>query len=69
MNQNNETISKYLLKKLIKYNRFKYIPFGELCIRYKMSERLNDHYEMLELDNKNKLTDKNKEVFEISFWM
>lgn len=56
MNQNNEIISKYLLKKLIKYNRFKYLPFGELCIRYKMSERLNDHYEMLELDKRNKLT-------------
>ena len=32
MNQYNKSISKYIVRKLNKRNRFKYLPFNELCI-------------------------------------
>ena len=53
MNQNNESMSKYLLRKLDEYNKIKYLLFVELCIKYETSERLNDYYKILELDKRN----------------
>lgn len=58
MNQNNKVISKYLLRKLNICIIFGFLPFVKSYIKYEISERLNDYYEIFELDKRNKLNNK-----------